>query len=204
MKLSLGAVIYSLQYENDVSLLLKGSIISHEWIQYYHQKPPLTKIVIACDPAISKKDSADYTAIVVGGMADDGKIYILDYVRDHLSFNETIVKLIKLVTDYNPTEVRIEKVAFSEAFITELKRKVPTVLVRGVKPVGDKESRLREVSPIFENLLVYFRETQGDIVTELLLFPDGEHDDLVDAIQILLHYYKVNTGSSWVPEEYDV
>lgn len=190
IKRELGSVIYALQYENNVSLLLEGNIINHENIQYTRKIPNLESIVISCDPAISKKDGADYTAIIVGGRAADGGIYIKDYINEHLSFKETIDKLKSLVNVYNPVEVRIEQVGFSEGFVTELKRELPGTLIKGIKPVGDKESRLREVSPIFENMLVWFLETHSEIVDQLLLFPDGDHDDLCDAIQIFLHYYK--------------
>jgi len=190
IKYNLGAVIYALQYENDISLLLEGNIISHEWIQYWDVVPKLETTIIACDPAISKSDGADYTAIIVGGRAESGDIFIKDYINDHLSFKETIEKLKSLASTYDPTEIRIEQVGFSEAFITELKREMPNRFIRGIKPIGDKESRLREVTPIMENMLLYFSQKHGEIVDQLLLFPEGEHDDLCDAVQIFLHYYK--------------
>jgi len=190
IKRDLGSVIYSLQYENDVSLLLEGNIINKSWIQYYKQPPALKTKIITCDPAISKKDGSDYTAIIVGGQSADGQIYVLDYVQDHLSFKETIDKLKSLCLRYDPNEVRIESVAFSEAFITELKRGMPGTLIRGIKPVGDKESRLRGVSPVMENMLVWFKDSHQSIISEMLLFPDGDHDDLCDAMELLLSYYK--------------
>ncbi len=67
---------------------------------------------------------------------------------------------------------------------------MPGTLVRGIKPIGDKESRLRGVSPVLENMLVYFKDEQQAVINELLLFPDGEHDDLCDAMQLFLQYYK--------------
>lgn len=190
IKQDLGSVTYALQYENDVSLLLEGNIINKSWIQYYHQSQTFKTKIITCDPAISKNDGSDYTAIIIGGQAADGNIYVIDYIQKHLSFHETIEALKSLVSIHKPNEVRIEQVAFSEAFITELKREIPATIVRGVKPAGDKESRLREVSPIMENLLVYFKTEHERIINELLLFPDGDHDDLVDAMQLFLQYYK--------------
>lgn len=192
IKHDLGSVIYALQFENDVSLLLEGNIINKTFIQYYTQLPALKTKIITCDPAISKSDGADYTAIIVGGQAEDGNIYVIDYVQARLSFHETVEKLKSLVHRYNPDEVRIEQVAFSEAFITELKRKIPTTIIRGVKPMGDKESRLREVSPIMENMLVWFKSVHEPIIAEMLLFPGGDHDDLCDGMQLFLAYYKVS------------
>jgi len=195
IKHDLGSVIYALQYSNDVTLLMEGNIIIHSWIQYYTSVPKLDTVIISCDPAISKSDGADYTAIIVGGRAADGNIYIKDYVNERMSFKETIEKLKILTMVYKPDEVRVEQVSFSEAFVTELKREIPDTFINGVKPIGDKESRLREVSPIFENMLVWFSVAHEPIVSQLLLFPESDHDDLVDAIQIFLHYYKtLNDG----------
>lgn len=189
IKHDLGSVVFSLQYENDVALLLEGNIINKSWIQYYSEIPKLDAIVISCDPAISKSDTADSTAIIVGGRANDGNIYIKDYINAKMSFNETIEKIKSLVADYAPAEVRVEQVGFSEAFITELRRGIPATFINGVKPVGDKESRLRAVSPMMENGLVWFGESHEDIVSQMLLFPGADHDDLVDAMSLFLSYY---------------
>lgn len=190
IKKQLGSVIFDMQMQNDVSLLMIGNIISHEWINYYTNLPKLNNYIISCDPAISKHDTRDSTAIIIGGQASDGNIYIVDYINEQMSFGETINKLESLINKWNPEQVRIEQVGFSEAFITELKIKSPTTLIKGIKPKGDKESRLREVSPIFENGLVFFKQNHGKIIDQLLLFPEDRHDDLVDAIQIFLSYYK--------------
>lgn len=190
---NLGSVIYALQYENDVSLLMGGNIVNIDWIQHYSKLPPLKTTVITCDPAISKKDGADSTAIIIGGRAHDGNIYIKDYVNAHMSFRETIEKLKILVSIHNPDEVRIEQVSFSEAFITELRREIPNTLIKGIKPVGDKESRLREVTPIMENMLLWFSYKQTEVVDQLLLFPDGDHDDLCDAMSLFLSYYRTES-----------
>ena len=191
IKRDLGSIIYALQYENDVGLLLEGNIIKLEWIQYYDQIPVLESVIITCDPAISKRDSADFTAIIVGGRDEAGNVYIKEYINEHLSFNETIETIIRLAGKYNPEEVRIEQVGFSEAFITELKRKISGILIRGIRPLGDKASRLQEVSPLMENMLVYFARNQMQIVDQMLLFPEGDHDDLVDAMGLFLSYYKI-------------
>lgn len=190
IKKDLGSVIYALQYANDVNLLMEGNIVDRHWIQYYETLPELHDVVISCDPAISKSDSADYTAIIVGGRADNDKIYIRDYVNRRMSFKETLTCLEGLVKKYNPEQVRIEMVGFSEAFITEMKTLTSATFINGIKPKGDKESRLREVTPIMENMLLYFAHNQNEIVDQLLLFNDGDHDDLVDAMSLFLGYYK--------------
>lgn len=56
-----------------------------------------------------------------------------------------------------------------------------------VEPEGGKEARANAVTPIFESGNVYFPHPYycpwiNDVIEEVLAFPNGEHDDDVDAM----------------------
>jgi hypothetical protein len=40
--------------------------------------PPLVRIVVAIDPAVSSTENSDETGIIVAGLGDDDEFYILD------------------------------------------------------------------------------------------------------------------------------
>ena len=63
-----------------------------------------------------------------------------------------------------------------------------------------KESRIRQLQPLFEQGLVYLRKDMTPIMDELLSFPRGKHDDLIDALSRQLDYLVPSMGKS-VPHE---
>jgi hypothetical protein len=58
-------VIFSTQYQQD-PVNKESQEFHEEWFRYYNEenKPKKLRIFTVCDPAFSKKDSADNTAIV--------------------------------------------------------------------------------------------------------------------------------------------
>jgi predicted phage terminase large subunit-like protein len=51
-----------------------------------------------------------------------------------------------------------------------------------------KEARIRRLQPYFEQGLVEIRADMSDLRDELLSFPRGKHDDLIDALSYQLDY----------------
>lgn len=47
-----------------------------------HECPPLRRIVVAIDPAVTNKDTSDETGIIVGGVGFDDHFYVLEDVTD--------------------------------------------------------------------------------------------------------------------------
>jgi phage terminase large subunit-like protein len=58
---------------------------------------------------------------------------------------------------------------------------------------GDKQSRIRKLIPLFRDGLVYFvrwiEDWQTSIEKQLLSFPRGKHDDIIDSLQMLYDMY---------------
>jgi hypothetical protein len=77
----------------------------------------------------------------------------------------------------------IEEAANGAAVIQTLRRKVAGVVA--VKPLGGKESRAAAVAPLIESGNVWLPESAvwvQDFVEECAAFPNGVHDDQVDAM----------------------
>ena len=60
-----------------------------------------------------------------------------------------------------------------------------------------KEARIRALQPLFEQGLIEIRRDMTDFVDELLSFPRGKHDDLIDSLSLALD--KLLPGSETVP-----
>ena len=173
-------------------------LIHPSWITYYGEFPDedtlsFRMIGTGIDPAISKEDGADNTAMVSGrmyGYGEEMEIYILpNPVNEHLSFLETIerAKSVSLVLGGGEkTDLYIEDVGFQRGLIEQLD--VAGFPVTGVSPKGqDKRSRLALASHLIQAGRVKFPVTGCErLIEQLVGFGSERYDDLADAFAILI------------------
>ena len=164
-------------------------LIRPEWIKYYDTIPEGTSYCLTgIDLAISKSDSADYTAMVsarVYGSRDKLQIYILpNIVNKRLTFLETVEQAKLISSSLGKSKLCIEDVGYQSAAVEALKKDgYPAV---GVKVHGqDKYARLSAVSHLVQSGKVLFPKGIPLLTNQLTGFGTG-HDDLVDAFSILL------------------
>jgi len=79
----------------------------------------------------------------------------------------------------SPNAVLIEDAANGPAVCQLLQRQIPGLIA--VRPNGSKVSRAHAVAPLMEAGQLAFRSGNEALISELLGFPNGAHDDLVDA-----------------------
>ena len=112
----------------------------------------------------------------------DNKYYLTHRRKKHLSFLETcdeIDELVKLNPDLNA--ILIEDKANGSAIIEVMRKKYPYVIA--VEPKGGKLSRAQAIAPMFEAGTVRLpdRNWTSTYKSEFIAFPNGDHDDEVDA-----------------------
>jgi len=145
---------------------------------------------ITADLAISEKNRADYTAIVVGGMDSNGQLHIVHVVRERLAGDEIVATLMALQKIYNPLAVGIEDTQISKAIGPYLNRTMAEtgtyMNVLMLKPHRqDKIQRARSIQARMRAGYVKFNK-QADwwdsFLDECMTFPRARHDDMVDAL----------------------
>lgn len=147
-------------------------------------------IYTGVDLAISKKDGADYTAIVT--YAKDrftGDAYLLDVIRDRLDPLETIEAIFSVYAKYRPSKIGIETTAYQQSIIyfmdAEMKRRKIFPFIVPITHSTNKEARIRRIQPYYRTGQVYHPkiETEGTraLNDEMFSFPKGGHDDVLDA-----------------------
>ena len=145
---------------------------------------------ITADLAISEKDRADYTAIVVGGLDSNGQLHIVNCIRERLSGDEIVATLLSLQKVYNPLAVGIEDTQISKAIGPYLNRAMAEtgvyMNVTMLKPHRqDKIQRARSIQARMRAGMVKF-DKQADwwltFEDECMTFPRAKHDDTVDAL----------------------
>lgn len=181
--------------------------VHREWIQYYDELPDRKKkdsfgytmfngVRIGVDVAISKRDTADYTAMVPGLLFGDGaetEIYILPkIINKRMNFPETVEmckvldKTYKDEGGYYP-ELVIENVAYQAALPQQLKNE-GIWNVKTTRPGNqDKRSRLALTANLIKTGKVKFpREGAEELINQIVHFGVEKHDDLADAFSILV------------------
>lgn len=153
------------------------------------RKKPLTYYITA-DLAISLKERADYTAIVVGGMDENGQLQIRNCIRERMDGDEIVQTLITLYKIYNPMCIGIEDTQISKALGPYINRAMmESGIYMNIVPLKphrmDKIMRARTIQARCRAGMVKF-DKQADwwptFEDEVLSFPRAKHDDTVDAL----------------------
>ena len=171
-----------------------------EWIQFYDQIPEpkelscgylaFTEVRIGVDPAISKSDVADYTAIVPGLIYETNEGYMLyilpKIINKRLNFPETIETCKTMFNsykkDYYHTKFVIEDVAYQKALPQQLEVE-GSYDVMTTNPGGqDKRSRLVLTANLIKTGQILFpKEGAEELIQQIVHFGVEKHDDLADA-----------------------
>jgi len=171
-----------------------GNLIKTEWWRYYPDDlNPNTfqQLIISCDTAFKKSETADYSAIVIAGLASDGDIYIVQVMRGKWEYPELRQRLINLNAQWRGRGLRaiyVEDKASGQSIIQDLRRESGLAIVP-YKVAKDKVSRVNAVTPILEGGRVYLPERAGwldTFVSECTAFPSGKNDDQVDAFAMAI------------------
>lgn len=191
---------FSTQYLNN-PIDPENADFKSNWIKYYDPTTPNpSSLYLTCDPAISLSRDADPSALVVAGQFANRRIRIVDRVRKRFVPSDLVDCIFDLVKKWSLHRVGIETFVFQKTLKYEIQRQQRE---RGIffsidelgkrhsgkgEQILSKEARIRRLQPYFEQGLVEFRSDMSDFVDELLGFPRGRHDDLIDALSYQLDY----------------
>jgi len=200
-----GSYEFSAQYLNN-PIDESAADFKASWLKHYDaaKLPPLS-FYLTVDPAISLSRDADYSALVVAGMSPSREIYVVDRIHRRMVPSDLVKAVFELVEKWRLTRIGLETVSFQLTLKYDLEREMRA---RGkffsIDEMGrranqeKKEARIRRLQPYFEQGLVYLRNDMKDVEDELLSFPRGKHDDLIDALSYQLDY--LVPGSAHVQE----
>lgn len=174
-------------------------VIHPDWIKCYDKLPVSPRYgAMGVDLAISKENSADYTAIVsvlVAGWSnekdDPVRIYVLpNPINQRLDFSES-AEMIKagarqLPSDHDPY-VYVEDFGYQKAMLQMLDLDRCKVKAPAVK-AGDKRTRLALTSHLIKTGTVLFpKHGCEELINQLVNFATEKHDDLADAFAIVVN-----------------
>ena len=205
---------FALQYQNQVIRVSENSIDPEWILRGEPDIDPWAydRLVIGGDLSSSQKERNDFTVFVLAGRIGN-KFYILDMWRGKEIGNITkLDRLVELLYDWGivepikdamlddgtpkyrsigvPVWFCCEDVAYQSSmsgdFKTHLQQRhsLVDIVYKKAPARGDKISRLRGITGLFQNKMVEFNQYRqlGPLYSELVGFGTEAHDDCVDAI----------------------
>jgi len=170
-------------YEGGIAMKEDGPYIRLNQADGSYVDKPVS-IFVGVDLAISSR--GDYTVILPLAVDSDENFYVCDYYRKRVEPNEIIDELFRMKARYQPTLFIIETTAYQQALVSFLRREMNNRKiffgVREVKPRQAKDVRLMSMEPFFKANKVYMKRSQVEILDELIEFPKGRNDDVIDAL----------------------
>ena len=188
-----------------------GGIIKRDWFNLLPAEDPLPKlmyVVQSYDTAFTEKTQNDPTACSTWGVfnhANGKAVVLLDCWKEHLSYPDLRKKMgEEYKAKYGDKDKTVDVVLIEEkgsgiSLMQDLRRSgVPCHPYNPGR--ADKITRVHAVAPLLESGLVYLPESKKNpgrapswtdaMMHELMIFPNGEHDDMVDSMTQCLIYLR--------------
>ena len=193
---------YFLDFERDNGKWLKPNL------EYY----------AAADFAISEKEKADYTAIVVCGIDPNGTVYVVDARRGRWDADQIISELIAVQKMWHPNIFTFETAKIDKAigpFLNrEMQRQREHLNIVKMTPTQSKTMRARSIQAMhksgsirYDKEASWYPDFEGELLTVADSGPRGKHDDYLDAFAYvgltIDLYFEAQSDEELVDEEYD-
>lgn len=174
---------------------LGGGMIKIDWFQRFNIQPKdddVTAIVQSWDTAMKSNAGSDYSVCTTWWQTKKGH-YWIDTFRAKLEFPELKRMCKSLAVKWNPSAILIEDKGSGTSLIQEF-QKDGTMNILKINPERDKVTRMSFASPVIEAGNVYIPESAPwlpDAINEMLQFPNGSHDDIVDSKSQYLNWIRL-------------
>jgi len=170
----------------------EGALFRRQWFRVVDAAPEGLQWVRYWDLAASTKTSADYTASAEVALGRDGTLYIRNVIHGRWEWPDAR-SIIIAAMQANPGVIHlVEKALHGLAAVQELSREqsLMHVTLIGVDVDTDKVSRAMPWAARAERGQVALVSGPwiADFLDEVCMFPDGEHDDQVDAVSGAVAY----------------
>lgn len=191
LRRTLGTMHFQAQYQQ-APVSETGNIIKRDWIRHYDAAPSRsadTTIVQSWDTAMKGDQIHDYS-VCTTWLKENGNHYLVDLVRRRCEYPALIQLVREQYRRYSPDSILIEDKGTGTSLIQDL-RYADQITPIAIKPEGDKETRLSTASLIIEQGKVFFPKEApwlGDLLNELLRFPQTQFDDQADSVSQYLNW----------------
>lgn len=194
MAATMGSAAFSAQYLQ-APVPVQGNIVRREWLKRWDRMPERQAgdlIVQSWDTANKDGVFSDYS-VGITALLRKKDVYILDIFRGRLQFPDLKRRVVSEALSHGADTVLIEDAASGQQLLQILIHEDHNGMPRPVRrrPEGDKLTRMSAQSALIEQgrlVLPLNASWLADFEHELFAFPNGRHDDQVDALAQLLEW----------------
>ena len=192
MRQEYGLPVFETQYQMNTNAM-EGKVFNYDAFHFYEELPSELVHFGGVDLAISMKDKSDYFAFcTIGVDLTTNKKYVVAIYRGRLRFQQQTDYIIKEYFKFDHIKIGIESNAYQAAQLYTVQDQIGKNRAIPVYTLKDKKTRGMKLAAKCENEEVYFHKSQMQLIEECMALPDGDNDDLFDALEIA--YSTATTG----------
>lgn len=158
--------------------------------------PPLVRIVVAIDPAVTANEESDETGIVVAGIGDDGHGYILDDMTLSASPDKWASQAVSAYHKYKADRIVAETNNGGDMIEYTISTVDKTVAFRKVHASRGKHTRAEPVAALYEQGKIHHVGMFAELEDQMCQWMPGEDSpDRMDALVWALTELIVSNGT---------
>ena len=181
----------NIAYDPDSQIFNEDNIIffdDRDLIDQWGRRIPLD-VYGFWDLAVGKGNKRDdYNAVVIIGRDKlTGVMYVLDAWSAKVPAHKALAVAEQKIAEWQPRLFGVETIQMQYEFYRQLQENIMkhglyATRLKACNPKAKKEDRIQILEPLFETGYLRLKRSQRLLLEQLLVFPQGEHDDLPDAL----------------------
>ena len=181
----------NIAYDPDSQIFNEDNIIffdDRDLIDQWGRRIPLD-VYGFWDLAVGKGNKRDdYNAVVIIGRDKlTGVMYVLDAWSAKVPAHKALAVAEQKIAEWQPKLFGVETIQMQYEFYRQLQENIMKhglyyTRLKACNPKAKKEDRIQILEPLFETGYLRLKRSQRLLLEQLLVFPQGEHDDLPDAL----------------------
>lgn len=186
----LGSYHFSAQYQQR-PLHEQSGVVKPHWLARHRTLPGDGIVVQSWDTGVKAGAVHDASACATF-LQHEGVHYLMDMLEVRLEYPALKRLMVAHAARFCPQVILVEDKASGQSLLQDLRRETDLPWLAH-QPRGDKLARLVRVSPLLEAgkvSLPHHAPWLAGLETQLLQFPGGRHDDMVDAISQYLNWVR--------------